>query len=120
MTSVSSGASGELVYRAWTDVGRDGGPALTRIEDTRIEHGNSAAEEYSIADGDPLSAKAGIRHDAVFRRDGWSTRVRTRIHMISDSRHVHLDAELEGFEGDRRIYHRTWSVSVPRELAWTH
>jgi hypothetical protein len=120
MTSVSSGASGELVYRAWTDVGRDGGPALTRIEDTRIEHGNSAAEEYSIADGDPLSAKAGIRHDAVFRRDGWSTRVRTRIHMISDSRHFHLDAELEGFEGDRRIYHRTWSVSVPRELAWTH
>jgi hypothetical protein len=111
---VSAGDSGELVYRAWTDVGQDGRPALTRIEDTRIEHGNSAVEEYAIADGDPLSARAEIRHDAVFRRDGWSTRVRTRIQMISDSEHFHLDAELEGFDGDRRIYLRTWSVSVPR------
>jgi hypothetical protein len=35
--------------------------------------------------------------------------------MVSDSSDFHLEAELEGFEGGRRICHRTWSVSVPRD-----
>jgi predicted acyl esterase len=112
--SVSSGASGEVVYRVSSEVAKDG-PALTRIEDTGIEHGHSAVEEFSITDSEPLSATAEILHDAVFRRDSWSTRVRTRTRMVSDSSDFHLEAELEGFEGDRRIYHRTWSVSVPRD-----
>ncbi len=112
--SVSSGASGEIVYRVSTEMTEDGGPALTRIEDTRIEHGHSIVEEFSISEPDPLSATAEILHDAVFRRDSWSTRVRTRARMVSDSRDFHLEAELEGFEGDRRVYLRTWSVSVPR------
>ncbi len=116
LTSVSSGASGELVYRVSTEVAEDGRPALTRIEDTGIEHGHSVVEEFSIADSDALSATAEILHDAVFRRDSWSTRVRTRTRMISDSSAFHLEAELEGFEGDRRTYLRTWSVTVAREL----
>jgi hypothetical protein len=93
----------------------DGGPALTRMEDTRIEHGHSVVEEFSIVQSDPLSAKAEVLHDTIFRRDSWSTRVRTRTRMVSDSSDFHLEAELEGFERDRRIYHRTWSVSVPRD-----
>ncbi|HLE70220.1 MAG TPA: CocE/NonD family hydrolase C-terminal non-catalytic domain-containing protein, partial [Vicinamibacteria bacterium] len=113
--SVSSSASGETVYRVSTELTKDGGPALTRIEDTRIEHGHSVVEEFSIVQSDPLSAKAEILHDAVFRRDSWSTRVRTRIRMVSDSSDFHLEAELEGFEGDRRVYHRAWSVSLPRD-----
>ena len=112
--SVASGAAGEIVYRLSTEIAGDG-PALTRIEDTKIEHGHSAVEEFSISESDPLSATAEILHDAVFRRDSWSTRVRTRTRMVSDSSDFHLEAELEGFEGDRRVYHRTWSVSVPRE-----
>jgi putative CocE/NonD family hydrolase len=113
--SVSSGASGEIVYRVSTELTEDGGPALTRIEDTRIEHGHSVVEEFSIVQSDPLSAKAEILHDAVFRRDSWSTRVRARTRMVSDSSDFHLEAELEGFEGDQRVYHRAWSVSVPRD-----
>jgi hypothetical protein len=112
--SVSSGASGEIVYRLSTEIAGDG-PALTRIEDTRIEHGHSAVEEFSITESEPLSAAAEILHDAVLRRDSWSTRVRTRTRMVSDSSDFHLEAELEGFEGDRRVYHRTWSVSIPRD-----
>jgi hypothetical protein len=34
--------------------------------------------------------------------------------MISDAEHFHLDAELEAFEAERRIYRRAWSSSVPR------
>jgi putative CocE/NonD family hydrolase len=113
--SFSSSASGESLYRVSTDVNEDDGPALTRIEETRMEHGHSTVEEFSIAESDPLSAKAKIFHDAVFRRDGWSTRVRTRTRMVSDSSDFHLEAEIEAFEGDRRVYHRTWSVSVPRD-----
>jgi putative CocE/NonD family hydrolase len=114
-TTTSKNDRGETVYRVVSEVTEEGGPALTRIEDTGMEHGHSAVEEYSIEDSDPLSAKAEIVHEAVFRRDGWSTRVRTRVRMISDSRHFHLEAELEGFEDARRIHHRTWAGSVPRE-----
>jgi len=113
--SVSSCPSGEIVFRISTEVAENGGPALTRIEDTSTEHGHSVVEEFSIVESNPLSAKAEILHDAVFRRDSWSTRVRTRTRMVSDSSNFHLEAELEGFEGDRRVYHRTWSVRVPRD-----
>jgi hypothetical protein len=109
--SVSPGhlASSSIGYRRrpWR-TGR-----LTRIEDTRIEHGHSVVEEFSIADSDALSATAEVLHDAVFRRDSWSTRVRTRTRMLADSSDFHLEAELETFESGRRVYHRTWSVSVP-------
>jgi hypothetical protein len=115
MTSVSRTDAGEIVYRTSAEIAGDG-PALTRIEDTGIEHGHSVIEEFSIAESEPLSATAEILHDAVFRRDSWSTRVRTRTRMHSDSSDFHLVAELEGFEGDRRIYRRTWSVTVAREL----
>ena len=112
--SVSSGVSGEIVYRLASDVAADG-PALTRIEDTGMEHGHSVVEEFSIAESEPLSATAEILHDTVFRRDSWSTRVRTRTRMVSDSRDFHMEAELEAFEGDRRVYFRTWSMSLPRD-----
>jgi hypothetical protein len=35
--------------------------------------------------------------------------------MVSDSRDFHMEAELEAFEGDRRVYFRTWSMSLPRD-----
>jgi hypothetical protein len=113
--SVETGPSGETVYRATTEISEDGEPALTRIEDTRIEHGHSAAEEFSIAEPDPLSAKAEIVHDALFQRDSWSARIRTRTRMTSDAEDFHLEAEIEALEGDRGIYQRRWSVSVPRD-----
>jgi putative CocE/NonD family hydrolase len=115
LRSVSLTDAGEIVYRMSTEIAGDG-PAITRIEDTGIEHGHSVVEEFSMAESEPLSAAAEILHDAVFRRDSWSTRVRTRTRMVSDSSDFHLEAELEGFEGGRRIYHRTWSVTVAREL----
>ena len=115
LKSVSSTGAGQIVYRMSTEIAGDG-PALTRIEDTGTEHGHSVVEEFSIAEAEPLSATAEILHDAVFRRDSWSTRVRTRTRMHSDSSDFHLEAELEAFEGDRRIHHRTSSVTVAREL----
>ena len=114
LKSVSSGASGEIVYRVSSEITQDG-PALTRIEDTGIEHGHSVVEEFSIAKSDPFSATAEVLHDAVFRRDSWSTRVRTRTRMLADSSDFHLEAEIEAYESGRRVYHRTWSVSVPRD-----
>ncbi len=80
--SVSNNDSGGLVYRFVSDVAEDGLPVLTRIEDTRIEHGHSAVEEFTIKESDPLSAKAEVHHDTLFRRDEWSARVRTRTRMI--------------------------------------
>jgi putative CocE/NonD family hydrolase len=114
-TTVSENDEGGVIYRVASEVTEEGGPALTRIEDTRIEHGHSSVEEFSIADSDPLSAKAEIVHDAIFRRDDWSTRVRTRLRMNADARDFHLEAELEAFEGGRRIHHRQQSISVPRD-----
>ncbi len=115
VSTLATGPFGETLLRVSSEVGENGEPALTRIEDTRLEHGHSAVEEFAIGDSDPLSARAEILHDAVFRRDSWSTRVRTRTRMAADARAFHLEAELEAFEGERRVYQRTWSVSVPRD-----
>jgi hypothetical protein len=113
--TVSTGPGGEIRYRVAAELTGDGEVALTRIEETGIEHGHSVIEEFSVDESDPLSAKTEVFHDAVFRRGDWSTRVRTRTRMVSDASTFHLEAELEGLEKDRTLFYRTWSVSVPRD-----
>ncbi|MGH9334320.1 MAG: CocE/NonD family hydrolase, partial [Vicinamibacteria bacterium] len=107
-------STGEVHYRVETDFTDEGRPALTRIEETRMEHGHAAMEEFSIRDSDPLSARTDIRHDVLFQRDDWSARVETSTRIACDAKDFHVEAELEGFEGDRRVFRRAWSVSVRR------
>ena len=101
------------------------GESVLRIDDDFGEklikaHGLAAAqscrEVYRIGPDDPLSAAAECRWTTELRRDGWRARTESRSTLTADAETFHIDAELEAFEGDERVFHKTWQRAVPRDF----
>ena len=51
-----------------------------------------------------------------FRRDDWDVRVVTHTRLSCDEHDFFVDATLDGYEGDSRVFSRTWNETVPRDL----
>ena len=109
-------ATGETVRAFQVDVTENGEPALTRIEATGLEYGDALMAMLSIREGDPLSARAEVRHHARFRREGWSIGTRLAARMTADETTFRIETEIEGFEGDQRVFEKRFRSEVPRDL----
>ncbi|WP_197349026.1 hypothetical protein [Streptomyces bathyalis] len=51
----------------------------------------------------------------TFERDEWKVRTETRTELRSTEREFVLDATLDGYEGDQRVFSRTRNERVPRD-----
>jgi putative CocE/NonD family hydrolase len=109
-------ATGESVRAFEADVTENGEPALTRVEATGMEYGDALMVRFSIKDSDPLSAQAEIRHHARFRRPGWSVGTRVAARMTADETTFRIETDVEGFEGDERVFEKRFRSEVPRDL----
>lgn len=109
-------ATGEVVRAFEADFAENGEPALTRFEATGMEYGEAFGVRLFIRDGDPLSARAEMRHHSRFRRGDWSVGTRVAARMTADANAFHLETSIEGFEGDERVYERRFRSEVPRDL----
>ncbi len=87
-----------------------------RIRAHGLEAGSRCIEVYRIDPGDPLSARADIHWTQTLGRADWQVRTESRSCQWADREQFHIEAELEAFEGDTRVFHKTWSRSVPRDL----
>jgi hypothetical protein len=102
--------TGEFVSIVDDDYGR------TRIEATGIEQENTRYTEYSITEGDPLSATMETRWTIGIGRGDWQTRTVTRAVMTSTNETFRIRAELDAYESEERIMSRNWDETVPRDL----
>jgi hypothetical protein len=105
-----------ILTHATTGLRQDGEPSMTRIEPLELELGHATQEVFGIAENDPLSATGEIRHTVVSRRNDWSIRVETQVALSATLEHFRVEAELDAFEGGRRVFSRSFDVSVPRDL----
>ncbi len=62
------------------------------------------------------SVRGETRWERTLRRGYWSVRTVTRTVLTSTAEEFHVDADLDAYEGDRRVYCRTWDITVPRDL----
>lgn len=106
---------GELVKELAIDTEGEQGIARTHFPEIDLVHGHALTERFGIRPDDPLSARVDLEHHTLTARGAWSTRVRTRTALRATREAFRLTAELEAWEGDRRLRRRTWDVSVPRE-----
>jgi hypothetical protein len=74
-------------------------------------------ETFRITDDDPSSATADIASTRRVSRDGWRTRTETRTIMRATTTEFVVDATLDAFEGDTRIFSRNWHVRHKRDFA---
>ncbi|MDQ0792366.1 CocE/NonD family hydrolase [Streptomyces sp. B1I3] len=100
-------------YRSALDIVKDRG--LNRYEENGIEVGLRACERYTCVADDFGSVSGESAWTMKFRREGWDVRVETRTVLTSDKEDFTVSATLDGYEGDRRVFSRTWNEKVPRE-----
>jgi hypothetical protein len=82
-----------------------GGPEL---DDTNLT-------TYRIVDGDSLSASVRCRCASTLARGDWHTRIETDSHMTATATEFLVTHALDAYEGDERVYARTWTLTFPRD-----
>jgi hypothetical protein len=102
-----------LTGRTTVTIPRDSGAA--RLDDIDLEIGEAGEVSYSLIEGDPTSAEANTRFTMSRRRGDWSVRTETRTRMTCTRASFRIEADLSAYEGDTRVFSRTWDVDIPRD-----
>jgi hypothetical protein len=87
-----------------------------RLFDARLEYNSHSCNIHRIVEGDPLSAFNSAEHEISIGRADWSTRVHTYSTMSATADEFLLTNLVEGYEGDRRIFAKTWRRTIRRDL----
>jgi putative CocE/NonD family hydrolase len=101
---------GMTEYRLEDDAGRN------RHVGSGMEVDDRLVERYLIRDGAPLSLKVQIERTLELQREEWRVRVETKSMMTADATHFYLSNHLDAYEGDVRVFTRSWTKMIPRNL----
>ncbi|TVP92719.1 MAG: CocE/NonD family hydrolase [Thioalkalivibrio sp.] len=100
--------------RSTLEVVNDQGRVLLR--ELELETQRKALEWYSYLTDEYNSTRGETLWERGFRRGEWQVRTVTRTVLKSTSSDFLLHAELDAFEGERRVFSRNWDVRIPRDL----
>ena len=87
-----------------------------RIEDLGLAVEHWGENEYSIVEGDPLSASTSCWRRNAISREGWSTTTSVESTLSCDATSFHLEATLKAFHDETLVFERSWSSVVPRQF----
>ncbi|MFE9056924.1 CocE/NonD family hydrolase [Streptomyces mutabilis] len=87
-----------------------------RFEEIGLDVGRRAHERYASVADDFTSVSGESTWTMEFRRADWDVRVVTHTRLTCDESRFFVDATLDGYEGGRRVFSRTWNETVPRDL----
>jgi predicted acyl esterase len=85
------------------------------LEDIGLEVRTCALEWYSSRGDDFDSIRGETRWERSFRRGEWYVRTVTRTVLTSTSHDFCIQADLDAYEGEKRIYSRSWDTVIPRD-----
>lgn len=88
----------------------------TRIDELDLEKQRSVREWYSTVGDEVTSAEGGAETHLEFARHGWRVSTRTRTVLTCTEDEFIVRAELDAYEGEARIFTRSWDRRVPRDL----
>ncbi|SDJ64734.1 CocE/NonD family hydrolase [Microbulbifer yueqingensis] len=86
------------------------------IEPVGLDMQRRAMEWYSYQGYDYSSPKGETLWEWGFRRGDWQVRTVTRTVLDSTPSHFRIHAELDAYEGGKRVYSDNWDVEIPRDL----
>ncbi|WP_405564647.1 CocE/NonD family hydrolase [Streptomyces sp. NBC_01180] len=100
-------------YRNELEILKDRG--MVHFEETGLDVGRRAYERYTSTADDFTSASGESTWTMRFKRDEWDVRVETRTVLRCSEEEFFVDATLDGFENDRRVFSRSWNEKVARD-----
>ncbi|MDI5892448.1 CocE/NonD family hydrolase [Halomonas rhizosphaerae] len=87
-----------------------------RIDDIDLEIAARVTERYTYAYGSYDSVSGWTEWQRSFKRGDWEVSTLTRTLLTSDADNFRIRATLDAWEGDTRIFARTWDETIPRDL----
>lgn len=87
-----------------------------RIDDIDLEIAARVTERYAYAYGSYDSVSGWTEWQRSFRRGDWEVHTLTRTLLTSDADNFRIRATLDAWEGETRIFARTWDETIPRDL----
>jgi predicted acyl esterase len=102
--------TGEVEFRIRRDDGRVRNDTTGTIIEFEKRH------TYRIRDEYPLSAVSDVGVTIRLERDGWRSEVQARCAWHCTREAFLLDTDLDVFDRERRIFCRSWSNVIPRDL----
>ena len=102
-------ATGEQVTR----VVEDGG--VWRLDELDLECADGVNVEFRIVEGVPTSARGTWRWWSRRRRGDWRIAVQAKMRVALSRHAFHVESDLEAFEGERRVFSRSWNHEIARD-----
>jgi putative CocE/NonD family hydrolase len=87
-----------------------------RFLDSGLEYVDRGCDIFRIVEGDPLSAMTRAERQIAIGRGDWRTRVETVSTMSATADDYLVTNTLEAYEGEARVFVKTWHMTVPRDL----
>jgi putative CocE/NonD family hydrolase len=99
----------------WTTLTQVNDDGRLRFADHGLEVAGCSTETYRVRDGDPLSAHQQIVAVTELQRADWRVRIETNSVMTADATHFHVSNQLDAYEGDTRVFTKSWVKAIPRD-----
>nr|WP_231362397.1 CocE/NonD family hydrolase [Thioalkalivibrio sp. ARh3] len=100
--------------RSTLEVINDSG--TVHLEALDLEMQRRTLEWYSYLGDDFNSARGETLWERGFRRGDWEVRTVTRTLLTSTPTEFEIHAQLDAYEGERRVFARNWDLRIPRDL----
>ena len=86
-----------------------------RLSDDGLEYLEHERDVLGITEGEPLSAMVRCERAFAVGRGDWRASVRTASTMSATETGFLVTNTLDAYEGDRRVFAKTWHSAVPRD-----
>ncbi|MFP4612868.1 MAG: CocE/NonD family hydrolase [Spirochaetaceae bacterium] len=90
--------------------------AKYRLERDGWTFHREVTENYSYRRNRYDTLRAEVRAVRSFEQGHWTAETHTRTLLTSSSTHFRIQATLDAFEGDTRVFSKSWDERVPRHL----
>jgi putative CocE/NonD family hydrolase len=87
-----------------------------RLDTTDLEIRSKTVEKYTYWNDDFTSVRGETFCERGFRRKGWE--IETRMKTVPTCTHTHfcIQADIDAFQGSRRVHSMSWYEEIPREF----
>jgi hypothetical protein len=89
---------------------------IVHINDINLDMGRKTQEWYTYQGDDFNSVRGETLWERSFKRGDWQIKTITRTVLTSNATNFFLRAELDAYEGDKRVYSQNWDTIIPRDF----
>jgi len=87
-----------------------------RLDDLDLEITDRTWDNYTFQGDDFSSLRGETRSERAFARGDWQVRTTTRTVLTCDPDNFYIHAELDAWEGDKRVFSENWDRRIGREF----